>query len=748
LQIVDFRFAIASRLSGLVFVIPLKSPRSTRAAWVGVLASAIFFQLAPFSQGQTSVWDPGLSKDWFKDDVTPPDKKNSKKPQKPTHRLAKTDCDDCQKIVDDLQKALDDWYSLELADANDTISKSVKGESTDVSQTEARAQKEDALAGLGQKDRPPPKGKSKADVKKEIKKLSDALTECLKKCAPSPTPTPTPTEKPPNDGNQTGGGGQPVDGPKPECVLKIDLIVNRGATLDINGAGKQTQAEEEKEIDDYLKKLNKTFSGAGVGFERNSLTHVNDSKRPEYPETGGEENKASKEQIDVAKEAEAEAKKLKNKGNITVKIVHNFHDKDKPDGSPASIQGITIGPTILIVDPWDVKRNTLGGETWDHTMAHELGHRLGLDHTILASDKNYENQEKGVYKPPNVMSPGHGRTDKPDEFTPDQIAEMKKRYQNEFCNPGQTQQPSPTPTPPSTGGGGTSKTPTPKPGKPKKPRTTTRHNVSFDDGGAGLSEDFCALISENKIRIDDTFGTGETIGHVADLVIENLTDQPIEVTIPPMVLESRSRKNQHYGSRGGDTVEVPLHSKKKVPLDGICLARNRPPVGKDVGGDLAINNCDPNVHISHDDARRMMRIAESKYEAADKLEEEGKLKDMPYRDPKKRKEIVEQWGVWADPRISEVTGAPPATKDDLKRVVAKQVGKVPPDEEKKIDKGIDTIWDKIELTNSKAKDLEKPAANEQAESSQIGEEQLALRTMTLMARNFQKWHPTLTPIRP
>ena len=267
-----------------------------------------------------------------------------------------------------------------------------------------------------------------------------------------------------------------------------------------------------------------------------------------------------------------------------------------------------------------------------------------------------------------------------------------------------------------TTGGGTGKAPTPTPpGKPKRPRVRTGGNVSFDDGGAGLSEGFCALISENKIRIDDTFGTGETIGHVADLVIENLTDQPIEVTIPPMVLESRSRKNQHYGSRGGDTVEVPPHSKKKVPLDGICLARNKPPVGKDVGGDLAINDCDPDVHISHDDAHRMMRIAESKYEAADKLEEEGKLKDMPYRDPKKRKEIVEQWSTWADPRISDVTGAPPATKDDLKKVVYKQLPHTPTgDEKKKLDDGIDTLWDKIELTTEKAKDLEKPRPEEEA----------------------------------
>ncbi len=693
----------------------MKTARCGRAAWVGILVCAIVFHFSQFSRAQISAWDPGVAKDLFKDDVTPPDKKNPKKPQKPTHRLAKTDCDDCQKIVDQLQNALDDWYALELADANETISKSVKGESTDVSQADARAQKEDALAGLGQKDRPPPKGKSKADVKKEIKKLSDDLQNCLKKCAssPTPTPTPTPTEKPPNDGKQPGtGGGQPVaPGPKPECVLKIDFIINRGATLDSEGAGKQTQAEEEKEIDDYLQKLNKTFSGSGVGFERNSFTHVNDPKRPEYPETGGEENKASKEQIDVAKEAEAEAKKLKNKGDITVKIVHNFRDADKANGSPASIQGITIGRTILIVDPWDVKRNTLGGETWDHTLAHELGHRLGLDHTVLASDKNYENQEKGVYKPPNVMSPGHGRTDKPDEFTPDQIAEMKKRYVNEFCKPGQTQ-PSPTPTPPSTGGGGTSKTPTPKPGRPKRaPRVATGGNISLPQ------ESICLLIADNKIDIDIT-GTGETIGHIADVRVTNFTDEAIAFTIPPGVLESRSGKNQNYGHPHTTDVVLQPHESKTIPLDGVCLNRHKPPVGKGIGEDLAFNDCDPDRRVSRGDSDRMVRISESVYQAADKLEEDGQLKEIPYKDPEKRKDIVKQWATWV--RMSEVTGEPPPTKDDLKKVVEKQVGKVPPDQQKKIDQGIDTIFEKIELTTEKAKDLEKENENEPNEAVSPG----------------------------
>ena len=262
------------------------------------------------------------------------------------------------------------------------------------------------------------------------------------------------------------------------------------------------------------------------------------------------------------------------------------------------------------------------------------------------------------------------------------------------------------------GGGGAPK----KPGdKPKKaPRVRTGHNISYDDGGA--TDDFCNQIAEHKINID-TVGTGETIGHVADLIIENLTDQPIQVTVPPTVLESKSGKNQHYACpKKGDTVEVPPHEKKKVPMDGVCLARNKPPVGDGVTGDLAIPDCDPNSTIPHDKADRMMNIAHYIDEAADRLEEEGLLDGIPYHDPKKRKEIVEQWSTWMNPEISDTTGAPPATKDDLKKVVYKQAGPMTPDKQKKIDDGIDKIFDKIELTTEKAKDLEK--ADEQADEEQ------------------------------
>src|SRR6185436_17639189 len=108
------------------------------------------------------------------------------------------------------------------------------------------------------------------------------------------------------------------------------------------------------------------------------------------------------------------------------------------------------------------------------------------------------------------------------------------------------------------------------------------------------------------------------------------------------------------------------------------------------------------------DTDRLIDLCTAKYDMVDKLLEDGPLKDFPYHDKQKQKDILIQWSVWSDPRISDITDTPPATKDDLKKVVKKELndqGPMSPEKEKKIDQGIDQIWDKIELTTEKAKDL-------------------------------------------
>jgi hypothetical protein len=225
-----------------------------------------------------------------------------------------------------------------------------------------------------------------------------------------------------------------------------------------------------------------------------------------------------------------------------------------------------------------------------------------------------------------------------------------------------------------------------------------------------------ALTSSGQIKIDSV-GTGETIGHVVDLKIQNLTDQPIKCAGGPIVLESKSRKNQDYVCPKPQTVSIGPRSTATVAMNGVCVNRNKPPVGKGAPGDLIINTGDPTLpqnpasHIPANKAGDLLRICTSKYEAADKLQKDGALKDLPYKDKQKQKDIVVQWSTWCDPRISEITGAPPATKDDLKKVVYKQVeakGKMSPETKKKVDQGIDTIFEKVELTTAKAKELEKP----------------------------------------
>jgi hypothetical protein len=215
----------------------------------------------------------------------------------------------------------------------------------------------------------------------------------------------------------------------------------------------------------------------------------------------------------------------------------------------------------------------------------------------------------------------------------------------------------------------------------------------------------------------DTFGTGETIGHVADLRLVNVTDQPINCVIPPMILESKSGRNQDYVCPKGGTVKIDPHGTATVPLDGACIKRNKPPVGKGVTGDLVGNTGDsgvpqnPGSHVPTNQARDLLRLCTSKYDAADKLEKDGALKDLPYADKQKQKDVVVQWSIWSDPQVCAIAGTPTATKDDLKKVVYKQVeekGLMTPATKKQVDERIDTIFQKIELTKAIARGLAKP----------------------------------------
>lgn len=220
----------------------------------------------------------------------------------------------------------------------------------------------------------------------------------------------------------------------------------------------------------------------------------------------------------------------------------------------------------------------------------------------------------------------------------------------------------------------------------------------------------------DQVEVEPT-GTGETIGHVADLKMQNLTNEPLSFTVPAFVLESKSGANQATACPYEQNVALGPLQAKIVPVNGVCVNRDKPPAGKGVTGDLVMNVGDatvpanPEFHFSAKQVGDLLRICGSIYDAADQLQQEGALKDFPYKDKQQQKDILVQWTTWTNASVCEISQAPLATKDDLKKVAYKQVeqkGAMTSDTRKKIDKGIDTISEKVELTLAKAKDLEKP----------------------------------------
>ena len=230
-------------------------------------------------------------------------------------------------------------------------------------------------------------------------------------------------------------------------------------------------------------------------------------------------------------------------------------------------------------------------------------------------------------------------------------------------------------------------------------------------GGGGYRDD-------DPVKVE-AGGTGETIGSVANLKIQNMTDGALTFVIPPLILESRSQENQDYACTGGNTVKLAPRETETVPMSGVCINRNKPPVGKGVTGDLVINTGDKSVrqnsecHNSASETDEILRLITPKFECVEQLQKEGLLKDLPYADKREQRNVLIQWSVWSDSRISQMTETPPATKEDLQKVAYKQVeekGRMTPATKKKVDEGLDKLFEKVELTTEKAKELEDPAA--------------------------------------
>ena len=101
------------------------------------------------------------------------------------------------------------------------------------------------------------------------------------------------------------------------------------------------------------------------------------------------------------------------------------------------------------------------------------------------------------------------------------------------------------------------------------------------------------LISSGAVKVETT-ATGETIGHIADAKIENVSHQSLDFYIPPTIAESTSGTKQDYVSPRGQEVALRPGETKIISLDGTCLERDKLPQGKGecggaLGGDGLIN---------------------------------------------------------------------------------------------------------------------------------------------------------------
>jgi hypothetical protein len=224
------------------------------------------------------------------------------------------------------------------------------------------------------------------------------------------------------------------------------------------------------------------------------------------------------------------------------------------------------------------------------------------------------------------------------------------------------------------------------------------------------------LIRDGKIEAVSV-GTGRSMGHVADVRLRNLTGARLTVPMPVMVLESASRNYQHYACFRPQTVTIGGGGSKTVPLDGICLTHNKPPVPKGLSGELLFCDGDPRSprppesQFTAKECGKLTRVAKSYAAAADKLELEGAYADMPYRQPKKNKEIVTQWGVWSDPKVAQITHTKRATKEDFKKSVVRQAEEkkpLEPEEKQQLEQDTEDIFKDIQLTSKEAKSLEEP----------------------------------------
>lgn len=241
-------------------------------------------------------------------------------------------------------------------------------------------------------------------------------------------------------------------------------------------------------------------------------------------------------------------------------------------------------------------------------------------------------------------------------------------------------------------------------------------------------------------------GTGRTTGHIAELTIQNLTDQRILIN-PGAVFIPSTGKDQPYIVPEIPQVVVPPKSTITLPIEGYCVDVRRPPVG-DGAPMPPVTSWTPvvprppgwtpspengwsgqgpgNVLIPGTDTPLDYTIDPDTYpgeagpvlldalthiiRAYDELKADGQITTPFSNNPPREREAVIQQTFWIF--AASLTGEPYA-RDEFRESTFRQFTEVTgipeeeisPEQEEKIDQGVDHFWQSFEATGVKAKIL-------------------------------------------